>query len=231
MYCIKCGVELADSERKCPLCATPVYYPGLSNNPERPFPPTEPKEDKINLRGLNFILTFAVILSGIISVVADLNTGLPGISWSMLVVGALVLAYVVVVLPLWFVRRSPAIFVPVDFAVAAIYVWYISFTTGGDWYFTLALPIIGAFALIVCSIAILTHYIKRGHLYIYGGASIALGAFSVMIEWLIHVTFPMPAHHMWSPYPAISLVLIGIMLIVIAIVKPLRESLARIFAL
>lgn len=231
MYCIKCGVELADSERKCPLCATPVYYPGLEDNPERPFPAIEPKEDKINLRGINFILSFAMLISGIISVVADLNTGDPGISWSMFVVGGLVFAYVAVVLPLWFVRRSPAIFAPIDFAVAAIYVWYISFATGGDWYLTLALPVIGGAALIVCSVMILCYYLKRGYLYIFGGASIALGALSVMIEWLIHVTFSMPVHHMWSPYPAITLGLIGIMLIVIAIVKPFRESLARIFAI
>ena len=38
MYCVKCGVELADSERKCPLCLTPVYMPGISDDPERPYP-------------------------------------------------------------------------------------------------------------------------------------------------------------------------------------------------
>ena len=27
MYCIKCGVELADSEKRCPLCNTPVINP------------------------------------------------------------------------------------------------------------------------------------------------------------------------------------------------------------
>ena len=27
MYCIKCGVELADSEKSCPLCQTPVFHP------------------------------------------------------------------------------------------------------------------------------------------------------------------------------------------------------------
>ena len=30
MYCIKCGVELADSEKKCPLCGTVVFNPELS---------------------------------------------------------------------------------------------------------------------------------------------------------------------------------------------------------
>ena len=29
MYCIKCGVALAESEEKCPLCGTRVYHPDL----------------------------------------------------------------------------------------------------------------------------------------------------------------------------------------------------------
>ena len=27
MYCVKCGVELADSQRVCPLCGTRVFHP------------------------------------------------------------------------------------------------------------------------------------------------------------------------------------------------------------
>ena len=26
MYCVKCGVELGDSEKTCPLCGTSVFY-------------------------------------------------------------------------------------------------------------------------------------------------------------------------------------------------------------
>ena len=29
MYCIKCGVGLADTEHTCPLCGTRVYHPDL----------------------------------------------------------------------------------------------------------------------------------------------------------------------------------------------------------
>ena len=230
MYCIKCGAELADSERKCPLCMTPVYYPGFEGG-ERPFPPTKPKEDKVSLKGVNFVISFAVLLAAVISLLADLNTGERGLSWCWLVMGALGVAYVTFVLPLWFVRRSPAIFVPVDFLCIGLYVWLVCGISGGSWYVTLGLPIVGAAALIVSGVTILSYYLRCAYLYIAGGALMACGLMSVMIEWLIHVTFPMPAHHMWSIYPAIAFGLLGLMLIIIAIVRPLRESLARIFAL
>mgnify|MGYP000840753951 CR=1 FL=1 len=39
MYCIKCGVELADSERVCPLCGTRVFHPDLPcGQGEPPYP-------------------------------------------------------------------------------------------------------------------------------------------------------------------------------------------------
>ena len=42
MYCIKCGVELADSEKICPLCGTRVFHPDLPcGNGEPPYPPAE----------------------------------------------------------------------------------------------------------------------------------------------------------------------------------------------
>ena len=230
MYCVKCGVELADSERKCPLCSTPVYFPGLSDDPERPFPRLDPDKEKVNPRGIYLIVTVAFVITALLTLFADINMN-GRFDWSGYVIGALALSYSVLILPGWFSRPSPAVFVPVDFAVAGAYVWLISFLIGGDWFFGFALPIVAGSALIVCSVTILSYYIRRGYLYIFGGAMIALGAFTVLIEWLIHAQFELIHPYLWSPYPAITFALVGIMLIVIAIVRPFRESLARIFSL
>lgn len=228
MYCVKCGVELADNERKCPLCSTPVYFPGLDPDPERPFPDTPPAVEQVNPRGILFIISFVALITAAMSVFADINTN-ETFSWSGYVVGGVILAYVVFILPSWFVKPSPAIFAPVDFALAAVYVWYIAYATGGDWFFPFALPIIGGAALIICSLVILCYYIRRGYLYIFGGAAILTGLYTCLIELLVNLVFEINLGYLWSPYPAITLTLLGMMLIVIAIVKPFRDSLARIF--
>ena len=230
MYCVKCGVELAEGERKCPLCQTPVYFPDLDPNPERPFPDNPPKIEKVNPRGLYFIISFVCLIAAAICLVADLNIS-PGISWSGYAIGGIALFYIIYILPQWFVRKSPAIFGPSDFAAIALFVWYISYSLGGDWFFTFALPIIGGTALIFSAITILCYYLRCGYLYIFGGAFIATGAFTVLIEWLVALQFAPPIPQYWSAYSAISLGLVGLMLIVIAIVRPFRESLARIFAI
>lgn len=229
MYCVKCGVELADSESKCPLCHTPVYYPGYTpKEEEKPYPRFE-KPETVNPRGIYFILSFAFVIAAIISFVADLNIG-NGITWSGYVIGGILLFYTLFILPAWFKKYNPAIFIPVDFAAIGLYLFYINLATGGRWFNTFALPITGIVTLIVSSITILSYYLKRGYLYIFGGALVGAGAFCPAIETLSIITFDQPPM-MWSIYPLIALFLIGMMLIVIAIVKPFRESLCRIFAI
>ncbi len=229
MYCVKCGVELADSQRKCPLCDTPVYFPGLVDDPERPYPPRISKE-KVNPRGVLFIFSFIFFIGAIISVITDFSIN-GVITWAGYAVGGIVTAYVIFLLPSWFSHRHPAVFTPVDFGVMALFLAYINLATGGSWFLSFALPVTGVLGLIVCSVVILSHYLRCGYLYIAGGAIIALGGFSILIEWLSVVTFRHAPMFLWSLYPAVTLVLIGIMLLVIAIVRPFRESLRRIFAL
>lgn len=229
MYCVKCGVELADSESKCPLCHTPIYFPGyVPKEEEKPYPRFE-KPETVNPRGIYFILSFAFIIAAVISFVADLNMG-GGITWSGYVLGGIGLFYVLFILPAWFKKYNPAIFIPVDFAAIGLYLCYINLATGGRWFISFALPITGIVTLVVSSITILSYYLKRGYLYIFGGALIGAGAFCPAIETLSIITFDQTPM-LWSIYPLIALFLIGMMLIVIAIVKPFRESLCRIFAI
>lgn len=232
MYCVKCGVELAESERKCPLCLTPVYFPGLEENPERPYPDTKPEVRGVSSRVVFLMLSFFFLIAGAISLFADINLG-GGIVWSGYVIGGLALTYIIFILPMWFNKsaRTPAIFIPSDFLAAAVFLFYISSATGGGWFLSFALPITAGAALIISSVSILCYYLRRGYLYIFGGASIATGLFTVLIEFLVNMEFAPGLGYLWSPYPAISLGLIGIMLIIIAIVKPFRDTLYRVFSL
>ena len=84
---------------------------------------------------------------------------------------------------------------------------------------------------ILLSSVIVRYYVRRGILYIAGGAFILIGLYALFIEWLINRNFSVSDKILWAYYPMIAFVLIGIMLIIIAIVKPLRESLRKRFAL
>ena len=232
MYCVRCGVELADSERACPLCGTPVVYPGYVPSNERPYPLYKrgvSREAKTG-RGINFIISVAILIAAVICTLCDMNVNMK-IDWSDYVIGALLLAYVVIVLPGWFRKPSPAIFVPCDFLAAALYLLYIDIRLDGGWFLPFAMPVVAELALIVCTVTILVYYIKAGYLYIFGGAFIALSIFFVITEMLINYTFSLAHRLLWSPYPAATFFILGGALIIIAIVRPFRESLYKIFSI
>jgi hypothetical protein len=232
MYCIHCGVELADSEKKCPLCKTRVYHPDLKPaEGEAPYPPTADDEGKFNPIGILFVITVLLFLTpSILTLLIDFRVN-ARIDWSGYVTGALVCLYVATVLPAWFRRPNPVIFLPCAFAAVALYLFYINFSLCENWFFTLALPLTFGLALVLTAVVALIRYVRGGYLYIFGGAILFLGALTVLLELLINLTFSFPRFSFWSIYPLCGSFLLGMLLILIAICRPLRESLQKKFFL
>ena len=232
MYCVKCGVELADSEKKCPLCGTPVFHPDIPRNlSEPPFPPDKRiRPEDVNRSGVLFVLTIAALLPALLCLLCDWRIN-GRITWSGFAVGGLVLLYILAALPMWFKRPDPVIFVPVDFAAIALFLLYVNYATGGHWYLSFALPVTGAAALLVCAMVTLLKYLPGAALYICGGALILSGGLAVLVEFLLNLTFGLHDTFLWSIYPLAVGVVLGAMLLVIAVSKPLRRSLHRKFFL
>ena len=114
---------------------------------------------------------------------------------------------------------------------AILYLLYINFATGGHWFLSFAFPVAGTAGLLVTAVVALTKYIRGGYLYIFGGALILSGGWMVLIEFLLGVTFQIHKGFLWSIYPLAVCVVLGVMLLVIAVCKPLRRSLHRKFFL
>lgn len=232
MYCIKCGVELADSEKSCPLCQTPVFHPMFPRPKGEPlYPASESPPRKMRPWGLLIVVTALLyLLPSIVTILIDLQVR-GTITWSGYVVGALLVSYVAAVLPAWFHRPNPVIFLPCDFVALGLYLLYISLVTEGRWFLTFAFPVLGGIGLIVTSVVTLCRYIHRGRLYVFGGASVTLGLFMPVLELLLNHTFHRPRFIGWSLYPLSALVILGIILLVIAMCRPVRESFRKRFFL
>ena len=177
-----------------------------------------------------FILTALTLLPAVLCIVCDWRIN-GSIVWSGYAAGGVALLYITVVLPLWFRHPNPAIFVPIDFAAIALFLLYINFAVGGHWFLSFAFPVTGAIALLVTAVVTLMRYVPGGALYIFGGALILTGGLNVLIEFLLHITFGIEGMFVWSIYPLTVCVLLGVMLLVVAVCKPLRRSLHRKFFL
>ena len=226
MYCVKCGVKLSDTESKCPLCNTAVFHPDIEREQAEPLYPKEKMPDvRSRSRALNGAILILFIIPLAVCLFADLSFD-GAMEWFGYVVCSLTVAYVIFALPLWFKKPNPVIFVPCDFAAVALLLLYVNIATGGNWFLTFALPITGAVALITCALVTLLYYLKRGVLYITGGATLALGLLMPLIEFLLLITFNLKFIG-WSTYPLVVLLTFGALLIYVAINRSAQEILKR----
>ncbi|MBQ9544600.1 MAG: zinc ribbon domain-containing protein [Clostridia bacterium] len=227
MYCVKCGVELADSEKKCPLCGTVVFHPDLgTNDGPGPYPPKIGPEEKFSPSGILFVISVLMLLGALITLICDIELN-RRVIWSGYSVFGLILFYVVFVLPFWFKKPNPIIFVPVDFACVILFLLYVDLKLGGRWFLSFAFPVTGGAGLIVTAAVTLARTLGRGRLFITGGTLIVTGAFCLLAEFLADITFIGAVNFNWCFYPLTALCLMGSAILVIALVPPLRESLRK----
>ena len=231
MYCIQCGVKLAETETHCPLCGTAVHPPDLSRTAAAPlYPPNRFPSTRSKVWSALVAVTAAFLLPLLITLLCDLRIN-GSVTWSGYSMGALVLLYTLTVLPCWFRHPNPVIFVPCGFASILLYLLYIDLTTGGHWFMRFAFPTVGFVCLLTTAVVTLLRYVRRGRLYIFGGSSILLGAFMPLMELLLNLTFFRPRYAGWSIYPATVLILLGGTLLFLAICRPARNIMERKFFL
>lgn len=231
MYCVNCGVKLADTEARCPLCGVAAVHPYIKRDLEKPsYPANRFPTPQVSPNGALMIVTGLFLLPFFITLVCDLQLS-GGITWSGFVMGALAVAYIAFALPFWFRRPNPVIFVPCGFAAAGLYLLYIDLFTGGSWFLSFAFPVVGFLGVLVTAVVTLLRYLRRGGFYICGGALMALGAFLPLMELLMTQTFALEKFVGWSWYPLIVLTLLGGMLLLLGGSSRTKEAMERKFFL
>ena len=226
MYCIQCGVQLAASEKKCPLCGTVPYHPDIPREEGIPLYPRN-REPSVQVRPkvLPVVVMVLFLLPLLVTVLCDLQIS-GTVSWSGYVIGPLAVGYVAAGLPTWFRRPNPVIFVPCVFGAVILYLLYIDIATAGGWFLGFAFPAAGSAGLLITAVVTLLRHIRRGRLCILGGAAIAWGGMMLLVEFLLNRTFQC-GFVGWSVYPLVVLTALGGLMIFLAINRSARESMER----
>lgn len=229
MYCISCGVKLADSEKNCPLCGLEVYHPHLNREvSEGQYPPNRYPIKEVSPWGKRLIVLVIFLLPLLTVLLCDLPV-YGQITWSGYVIGALIVLYAIVMLPQWFRHPNPAVLVPIDFAVIGGYLLYINWAVEGTWFMTFAFPVTAFCAVVMTAFVSLLRYVRRGRIFVFGGTAIALGLFFPVMELLLDITF-VDIHFIgWAFFPMSALLLFGGLLIFLGTCRPAREMMERKF--
>lgn len=228
MYCVRCGVRLQEGIDRCPLCETPVWNPNGSNHTEPVYPQERyPKRIERRRQAVAFIVTlFCCIVSCSIFLIC--KRLYPDLGWCGIAVGGIGTFYVLAILPIWFRKPNPVIFIPIGHAATAGYLLYLCEHFHGNWFVSFAMPVVAMSMIISTAFAALMKYVRGGRCFIFSGAFFLGGGMMMLTELFEHLTFG-SAMFVWSPYAAGACTAIAIVLLLAGIIRPMREFLNRIF--
>lgn len=229
-YCVNCGVKLAASEAKCPLCNTVVINPNEVGEDKKESPYSHKYEEyprrQINLKYLTQIILTILAVGVFVQTLCDFLISL-SISWSLYAIGAFGLL-ICFALPILTKLKSPYIATMIDVVALALYIYIIALMTDGElWYYEFYLPLhVLSSIYVFCMVIFLRK--KRRNYFRAGGVSLLFVCFLlILIELLLDIFIVGKVYLIWSLCCAPLLVAIAVLLLVIAARPKLREEMSR----
>lgn len=229
-YCVNCGVKLAASEEKCPLCNTVVINPNDTGEDKKEAAYSHRYEEypgrKINVKYLVQIILSIIGIGVLVQTLCDFLISF-NISWSLYGIGAFGLL-VCFALPILTKFKSPYIATMIDVVALALYIYMIAVMTDGQlWYFEFYLPLhllTGIYSF--CMVIFLRK--KRRNFFRAGGVSLLFVCLIlILIELLLDIFIVGKIYLIWSLCCAPPFIAIAILLLVIAAKPKLREEMGK----
>jgi len=231
-YCVNCGVELAEYEKCCPLCDTEVINPKSPFDPKikKPYPTYTPTiKAKPEAKSVLAIVAIIFMLPCALCLLADILT-YKSITWSAYVLIGLAAVFSLVASSLYCRKISPILEEGFDGAVLALTAMYVNYETGGTWFLTFALPVIGYFTFTMIAITLMKKILKPFILSILGGSCFVIALFCVLVDVLLPLSIGIGRYVVgWSLFPLVTLFIIGTALLFIDKNIPLKRKLAKMF--
>jgi len=229
-YCVHCGVKLGASEKKCPLCGTPVLDPKEPRDASapRPYPVRTPEQElKRNKDYLMLLSALLLLAPAVLCLVIDLLVS-GGITWSAYAACALALLYLSVAAPLQIRRHRLYWSLLVSFLCLNAYLFLVErFSGSAHWFFPIALPAIALFTLLLGGILLLYRRGKLNKMTLLSAALGAVGLECLAIEWFCALQAGELIRFSWSPFVLAPCLFMALCLTFINANRAVREEVRR----
>lgn len=229
-YCVNCGVELAESEKYCPLCNVEVVNPKCpwKEKEDRPYPKYfDSFIKRIDRRYFATLAGLFLIIPILVTIIFDLLSG-DGISWSAYVVGAMALLYIFIAVPFYFKHYHTVIFLSANCAAVLLYLFFIERMNGGNWFIGIGMPITIAASICIIVLALLFTKKKRMGFFIKTSLILlASGIFVFVVEFILSLNRTGGFEVNWSYYAFVPCVILSVMSFVVDHRKKLKEEIRR----
>ena len=229
-YCVQCGVELAPSERDCPLCGTAVQNPHCEWTPPDtpPYPETiDVKEARIDRRYARRLVAILLLANALITLLLDFLGG-GGLTWSPYVIGSVILLSCWFVVPVLYKFSRPYAIVVIDFAALGLFLLLVALMSGGmGWYLSLFIPLLLLSGITFTLTMLALRRLEWPWLNRIALSCLLVGLFLPGVEWLIRRNAGYGLRFEWSFYAAIPIAVLAAALLLVERNKPLKEEIKK----
>ena len=229
-YCVNCGVELAETENKCPLCGTVVVNPNKKDKDavEKKYPSrVETIENTINRQFWVKILSIFLAVPALICFACNLLYD-GSVSWSLYPIGGIVVLWAFGISPFLFKKPAAIKWIIIDIIALSGYLYMLEYiTSSGIWFLPLAFPIVAIIGVFVLLITILIQRKKLKSLYIYSAIFFSLGLIMIAVEIIIDMYLFQTIQVVWSWFVLITCSAVAVFFIFIERKKKLKEELKK----
>ena len=215
-YCVNCGVELAASEKCCPLCGVEVLNPKKPYDPtaERPYPS---KHEAVMHRAIRRVAAWVLLVLAGIPVISMLLMDLIAdgrLDFSLLPSASIALGYMVFVFPCLF--RKPRIWLFMIFGTleTAAYLFVLKLLVGGNWYYLFALPVTLMTGAAVIGAYLMISAKKPSFMLKTIIVLVILAVYVLALQLLIELHFFKRIYFDWSLYAAVTFAMLSIAVLI-----------------
>ena len=227
-YCVHCGVELAASEKKCPLCNTEVLDPSAPADAEIRYSyPKEIQYPSVSFRrGAATFCSIALVIPLLCTLIADFIPDLH-FGWSLIAAGGMLLFFVLFLFPNLFRKPILWLFLTLDIPVVWLFLCGMCVVLDQSWWLMPALPLTvlsGAFVVgnfLMFSAKKPSFGLKSIVLFL------SLMIFSLCVQIVIELYLHSVISLSWSIYVAISCGTMSIVILVIDCLYHFSEKIRK----
>ena len=230
-YCVNCGVELEKSQKRCPLCSTPVINPNESIEIHAipPYPSDDATTVARKIRRMtalliSIILFVPIILCPICDLIISYN-----LTWSRYVVVSVMLGWCYIVPPIILKHNVVLKCAWLYYFSTGIYLYVINMmvTPDKDWFMGIAMPILTYIMAVILIYSVLVKCFNI-HITIYVSLGfVFIAVMSIFIEYILMKYNNITDGFIWSMPVTISCVGISFLVLVISRMTKLKASIRK----
>lgn len=221
-YCINCNVEVDSLIEKCPLCQSDIQKSDNFNQilGEKKYPELIGEEDKetpiISGKKKQLVAWEAVSVAAVVPTLIILAINMIVetkfiVTWGRYPLIGIALAWLLITVPLFLLKKPALVIIGETLSIIAFLVLIDVADGSVDWYYQIALPIIGVIVVVTSVVVIVSIKVKNkgvniGAFVLFGISLICLG-----LDFVIHITLDgnSSVTISWSLYVIVPLVILG----------------------